>query len=322
MIGYTMKKVVTHTICLLAMLLLNCTRAFPQERLPEMDPMFTQYMSSMQTVNPAYTGMWDKVGIQVLQRKRFIGTTGVETQAVSFYSPVKNENNGIGLSVTNDEIGYEKRLSITGDYAYQVNLSWKTKLRLGLKAGIINFDNLLNKTKLYPDGTPDVEFQNDVDIRLMVSWGVGAIAYNDDYYVSFSIPQIIKNSFQANRNNYSSLPELRYAYLIAGKIIKLPRQVLFKPSFMLKGAIGAPFQLDLAANFLFFDKFWVGAMYRTNKTIGMLTQFTIFNHLRFGYATDFSLASGISHYSFGSHEFRVSYEFDFYRRPYTRKQYF
>lgn len=289
----------------------------------EWDPMFTQYMSSMQIVNPAYTGMWDKVGFQVLSRKYFAGADGsTATQSFNFYTPVKNENNGLGLSVNNDEIGYEQRLSITGDYAYQIRLTWKTKLRLGLKAGIINFDNLLNKTKLYPDGNPDAEFQDDVDIRLMVSWGVGAIAYNENYYLSFSIPQIIKNNFQANRNNYSSLAELRYAYLIGGRIYKLRHQITFKPSFMLKGAFGAPLQLDLAANFLFFDAIWLGVMYRTNNQVGLLTQFTIFNHLRFGYATDFALSREISQHSFGSHEFRVSYEFDFYKRPYVRKQYF
>ena len=289
----------------------------------EWDPMFTQYMSSMQIVNPAYTGMWDKVGVQVLHRKFFVGADGsTGTQSFNFYTPVKNENNGLGLSVNNEEIGYEQRLSITGDYAYQIRLTWRTKLRLGLKAGIINFDNLLNKVKLYPDGKSDVEFQHDVDIRLMVSWGVGAIAYNEDYYISFSIPQIIKNSFRANRNNYSSLAELRYAYLIGGRIYKLRQQILFKPSFMLKAALETPPQLDLAANFLFFDKIWFGMIYRTNNQIALLTQFTLFNHLRFGYATDFALSREISQHSFGSHEFRLSYEFDFYRRPYVRKQYF
>ncbi|MGQ8338857.1 PorP/SprF family type IX secretion system membrane protein [Sunxiuqinia sp. A32] len=318
-----MEKRSKHIVALIALILFTCIEAFPQKALPEMDPMFTQYMSSIQTVNPAYAGMWDKVGIQVLHRRLFAGADGAtESQAFSLYSPVKNENNGIGLSVTNEEIGYEKRLSITGDYAYQIRLSWKTKLRLGLKAGIINFDNLLNRYDLYPDGKPDTEFQNDVDINLMVSWGVGALAYNEDYYISFSIPQIINNGFAKNRNNYSSLAELRYAYLIGGYVYKLPYQIKFKPSFMLKGAFEAPLQLDLAANFLFFDKFWVGAMYRTNNTIGFVTSFNLFNHIRFGYATDFSLSSGISHYSFGSHEFRVSYEFDFYRRPYVKKQYF
>ncbi len=289
----------------------------------EWDPMFTQYMSSMQTINPAYVGMWDKVGIQALHRRFFAGADDAsEFQSFNFYTPVKNENNGLGLSVTNDEIGYEKRLSITGDYSYQVKLTWKTKLRLGLKVGIINFDNPLNKTRLYPDGNPDVEFQNDVDIRLMVRWGVGAIAYNDDYYVSFSIPQIIDNKFQANRDRYSSLSDLRYAYLIGGRIYKLPHQIIFKPSFMLKGAFGAPLQLDLAANFLFFDKIWLGAMYRTNNMVGLLTQFTFLKHLKFSYATDFALSREISQYSFGSHEFRLSYEFDFYKRPWTRPRYF
>lgn len=295
-----------------------CTPSFAQT-----DPIFTQYMTSIQTVNPAYAGMWEKVGIQVFTRRYYVGHDGAPlTRAVSFYSPVKNENNGIGLNIVDDRIGYEKKLTITGDYAFQVRLDWKTYLRLGLKAGIINYDNLLTQYKLYPDGIDDPLFMEDVDINFMVSWGLGAMVYSKDYYISFSIPQIIENNFQANRNNYSSLAELRYAYLIGAYMWGKQRQIRFKPSFMIKGAIGAPIQADISANFMFYNKFWIGGMYRTNNTVAAIMQLELLKNIKIGYAVDYSISQEFRKYQLGTHEIRLIYEYDFYKRPYTKKQFF
>lgn len=291
--------------------------------LAQTDPIFTQYMNSIQTVNPAYAGMWQKVGIQVFTRQYYVGQTGAPlTKSVSFYTPIKNESNGVGLDIVDDRIGYERRITVTGDYAYQVRLNWQTYLRLGLKAGFINYQNLLTQYKLYPDGYLDPMFLADVDINFMVSWGIGAMVYNKDYYLSFSIPQIINNDFSANRNNYSSVAELRYAYLIGGYIFGKQRQIRFKPSFMIKGAIGGKLQMDLAANFLFQDKFWIGGMYRTNNSVAVVLQLVLLKNLRLGYAIDYSLTQEFRKYQLGTHEVRLIYEYDFYKRAYTRKRYF
>jgi type IX secretion system PorP/SprF family membrane protein len=165
-------------------------------------------------------------------------------------------------------------------------------------------------------------FMEDVDINMMVSWGIGGIVYTKDYFISLSIPQIVNNNFQANRNNYSSLAEVRYAYLIGGYIFGKQRQVRFKPTIMVKGALNAPVQADVAANFMLYDKFWIGAMYRTNNTVATVLQVAVLNNLRLGYAIDYSLTQEFSQYHGGTHEIRVIYEYDFYRRPYTRKRYF
>ena len=305
------------------LLLLIILGSFYARLFAQTDPIFTQYMNSIQTVNPAYAGMWEKVGVQVFTRQYYVGQTGAPlTKSVSFYSPIKNEHNGVGLNIVDDRIGYAKKLTVTADYAYQVKLDWQTFLRLGVKAGFINYNNLLTEYDLYPDGVDDPLFMEDVDINFMASWGIGAIIYSKDYYISLSIPQIVDNKFQANRNNYSSLAELRYAYLIGGYIFGKQRQVRFKPSVMIKGAIGAPLQADISANFLFHDKFWIGGMYRTNNTVAAVLQLAVLKNLRLGYAVDYSITQKFKKYHFGTHELRLIYEYDFYRRPYTKRRFF
>ncbi|PTN07394.1 type IX secretion system PorP/SprF family membrane protein [Mangrovibacterium marinum] len=288
------------------------------------DPVFTQYMNGMQTINPAYAGMWEKVGVQVFTRRYFMGQEGAPLMtAASWYKPVKNDNNGIGLNINNEHIGYENKLTIAADYSYQVRLDWKTDLRLGLKVGIINYDNLLTRYDLdWGTDEPDQAFATDVHQHLMLKWGVGALVYTREYYIGLSIPQIISNKFRSDIANFSSLADVRYCYLLGGYFFGRQRQIRFKPTLLVKGAVGEPIVADLAANWLFWDQFWVGAMYRTNNTAALLTQFVMMKNIRFGYAMEFPFGREIFKYQLQTHEIRVVYEFDFYRRPYTRKQYF
>lgn len=288
------------------------------------EPVFTQYMNGMQTINPAYAGMWEKVGVQAFTRRYFVGQEGAPLMmALSMYKPVKNDNNGLGLNITEEHIGYENKLTIAADYSYQVKLDWKTYLRLGLKVGIINYDNLLTRYDLdWGTDTPDEAFSQDIHQSMMLKWGVGALVYTRNYYIGLSVPQIINNRFRADVINFSSLADVRYCYLLGGYFFGQQRQIRFKPTIMIKGAIGEKIQADLSVNWLFWDKFWIGGMYRTNNTAALVTQFVMMRDMRFGYAMEFPFGREIFKYQLQTHEIRIVYEYDFYRRPYTRKQYF
>ena len=288
------------------------------------EPVFTQYMNGMQTINPAYAGMWEKVGLQAFTRRYFLGQEGAPLiMAFSYYKPVKNDNNGLGLNITEEHIGYENKLTLAADYSYQVKLDWKTYLRLGLKVGFINYDNLLTRYDLdWGDDTPDEAFSSDIHQHMMLKWGVGALIYSRDFYIGLSMPQIISNTYRSDVANFSSLADVRYAYLLGGYFFGRQRQIRFKPTMLIKAAIGEKLQVDLAANWLFWDKFWVGTMYRTNNTAALVTQFVMMKNMRFGYAIELPFGREIFKYQLQTQEIRVVYEFDFYHRPYTRKQYF
>jgi len=327
--AYGLKKVFLLGMIWGALCLFGASSAFAQidrDRSHKIytEPVFTQYMNGMQTINPAYAGMWEKVGVQVFTRRYFVGQEGAPLMAAAtWYKPVKNDNNGIGLNITNEHIGYENKLTVAADYSYQVKLDWKTFLRLGLKVGFINYDNLLTRYDLdWGQDDPDPAFATDIHQHMMLKWGVGALIYTRDYYIGLSIPQIISNKFRADVTNFSSLADVRYAYLLGGYFFGRQRQVRFKPTVLLKGAIGGEFTADFSANWLFYDKFWAGVMYRTNNTAAIVTQFVMMKNVRFGYAMEFPFGREIFKYQLQTHEIRVVYEFDFYRRPYTRKQYF
>lgn len=288
----------------------------------QQDPIFTQYMFNNQSINPAYAGMWDKIGFIALVRKQWIDINRAPfTQMISLHTPVKNDYAGLGLNVINDRFGREERLSIFADYSYMVMLNPdRLFLRLGLKFGFMNYQNPLTEYILYDDQY-DYAFQQDVDLKFLPNFGVGAFLYKDHYYISLAIPKMIENDFGANRNNYTSLAEVRHFYLGGGYVRRLNHNVVFKPTMMFRAAIGAPVQLDLTANFLLWDKLWAGAMVRTGDAFCIVTQWIFSNNVRIGYAMDITFSDLYRHQG-GTYEFTMSYEVDFYGRSYIRPKYF
>ncbi|MBN1925324.1 MAG: type IX secretion system membrane protein PorP/SprF [Prolixibacteraceae bacterium] len=271
----------------------------------QQEPTYTQYMFNTQTVNPAYAGSWETMGFMVLAREQWTGIENApSTQTFTFQTLHKNEKVGLGLNIINDKFGLEKRLSVFGDYSYllQVNDAG-LKLRLGLKAGFSSYSNNLSSYDVIDN---DPRFMGSSKYSFMPNFGVGAFLYENRYYVGISVPKMIQNEFK-NEENYSTQAELRHFFLMAGYVFELSENLKFKPTLLGKVTAGAPLQMDVTTNFLIADRVWLGAMYRTGDSFGLLAQWIINNKLRFGYSVDFA-TSQLKSYQSGTHEVMISYE--------------
>jgi type IX secretion system PorP/SprF family membrane protein len=311
------KNISKYAISLL-LLVSSVTASFGQQ-----DPMYSQYMFNIQAFNPAYAGTWESIGIMSLGRHQWVGFTGgPETYTLTIQAPLRKKNVGLGLSVISDDIGFEKRFAVFSDYSFRFNITQDISLRLGLKAGFTNYEhNLYDYTTYVPGGGDDPAFQGVIDKKFMPNFGVGAFMYSDKFYAGFSIPKILENDFENGVNNYTTGYELRHMTLIGGYVFGLSDVVKFKPSVIGRYIAGAPIVADINASFLFAERFWIGAMYRTAETFGFNTQFIIGQKLRLGYAIDFN-TSNISSYNDGIHEVMVSYELNFVKTRYTSPRYF
>lgn len=290
----------------------------------QIDPIFTQYMFNLQTINPAYAGMWEKIGFSTLVRKQWAGINRTPlTEIVSLHSPLKSEVVGMGFNVVNDHFGRENRLSIFGDYSYEVALTPRRRLRLGFKFGFMNYKNPLTQYQLYPDNQFDRAFAEDVDLKFLPNFGVGAFLYEEHYYVSLSVPKLIENSFSANINNYSSLAEVRSFYLAGGYVFRFitMNNLIFKPTALIRATWNTPLQFDIAANFLLREKLWLGVMLRSGDAICFVSQWMLDNNLRIGFAMDITY-NEIFPYQYGTYEVTLGFDVDFYGRSYIRAKYF
>lgn len=275
----------------------------------QQDPMYTQYIFNLQTVNPAYVGYWQTMGLTAISRHQWVGLNGhPTTQTFSFQTPLRSQRVGVGLNVVLDKVGLEKRMTVNFDYSYEVLLSDITSLRFGIKGGFTNYSHNLTEYEQYPDNQSDPLFQATIDNKFMPNFGVGLFLSSSRYFLSLSLPGIIENNYQSNVNNYSNRSELRHLFFAGGMMFDLSENVKFKPSFMTKTVVGSPFEYDLSANFLLAEKFWVGGMYRSGDAFGANAQWIINRKLRLGYAYDFT-TTDLRNYHNGVHEIMISYEF-------------
>lgn len=294
----------------------------------QQDPMYTQYMFNTQTINPAYAGTWESFSFMVLARQQWAGLEGApQTYTFSMQAPLKNERVALGLNLISDVVGLEKRFYMFSDYSYLLPINEGMKLRLGLKGGFTNYSNNLNEyiTNAPGSGIIDPSFQGEIDRKFVPNFGIGGFLYGKKYYAGFSIPKILSHDFENNYNNLSVNAELRHYFLIAGLIFDLGQNVKFKPTMLTKATFssesGAPVELDLTANFLIKEKFWLGAMFRTGDSFGFIAQWIIDKKLRIGYSYDYT-TTNLQNFHNGSHEIMISYEMRFLKEMFASPRYF
>jgi len=289
----------------------------------QQDPMYTQYIFNLQTINPAYAGSWQDIGVTALSRDQWLGIQGhPTTQTFSFQTPLRSERVGLGLNIVNDNVGLEKTLSVNLDYSYQILLSELTTLRFGIKGGFMNYSNNLTGYTQYSDNQADPLYQVNIKNRFMPNFGFGLYLSSQKYYLSLSLPEIVQGNYQqGTASSANTSAQVRHLFFAGGLVFELSDNVKFKPTFMTQAVAGAPFLYDISANFLISEKFWIGGMYRSGDAVSLIAQWIINRKLRFGYAYDFT-TTDLQKFSNGVHEVMISYEFSWSKRKYVSPRYF
>lgn len=276
----------------------------------QQDSQFTQYMYNTININPAYAGSRGVMSIFGLYRNQWVGLDGAPvTMTGSLNTPISNSNVGLGLSVVSDKIGPSDETSISADISYSIPTSERFKLSFGLKATA----NLLNIdfTKLNQYNPNDPRFQDNVDNKFSPNVGAGLYFHSDKTYFGLSVPNFLETKHfdeEASSNSASFVAKERmHYYLIGGHVFDLSPSIQFKPAFLTKVVQGAPLQVDLSANFLFNEKFTLGAAYRWDAAMSAMAGFQISQGLFIGYGYDMETTK-LADYNSGSHEIFLRYE--------------
>ena len=273
------------------------------ESYAQQDAQFTQYMYNTTNVNPAYAGSRGVLSMFALYRTQWVGLDGAPvTSAVSMNTPLNNSNLGLGLSLINDKIGPTAENIISADLSYTIPTSETWKLSFGMKATANLFD--LDASKLNPVDAADPSLQDYSTFSPNI--GAGIYWHSDKAYVGFSIPNFIETN-RYDDNEVAIFKEKINYYLIGGLVFDLSDTVKFKPAFLTKMIEGAPLQVDVSANFMFFDKLMMGVSYRWSAALSAMVGFQVSDGLYVGYGYDRE-TTNLANYNSGSHEIFLRYE--------------
>jgi len=284
--------------------------AFPQQ-----DPQFSQYMFNLTSVNPAYVGSSDMICLSLINRQQWVGFDGAP--GTSFFqadAPVKpfGIKSGVGLSIMNDRIAFNKDLGIHAYYAYRLDIGQGT-LGIGFNIGLIN--KALDASWEIPGelGTGFTPPENDAAIpdekesRIAFDLGFGLYYNTENLYFGLSTTHLNQPQIKYVDKDASYIS--RHYYAIAGYRFQMPNPTFeILPSVILKSD-GKVNQIDVSALVRYNKKFWGGVSYRAGDAVIGIIGIEMFNGIRIGYSYDFT-TSDIGNYSDGSHEFTVGYRFN------------
>ncbi len=286
----------------------------------QQDPHYTQYMYNMSVINPAYAGSKENLAGGLLYRKQWVEIEDAPTTGTFFlHSPV-GKNVGLGLSVITDKIGPVEENNLYADFSYTLNLGGEHKLAFGLKGGA-TFHKVGLFSEVYSNVPDDFDpaFRENTN-NTFLNLGTGLFYYTNKYYVAFSVPNMLKSKHLDFNGRQFGTETLHY-FLTGGYVFDLTPNVKFKPFAMIKSAFNAPTSLDVSTNFMFNDKFEVGATYRLEDSFGAMVNYAITPNLKIGYAYD-HIVSDLNITTPSSHEVILLFDLNFPKKVSQSPRYF
>ncbi len=269
----------------------------------QQDPQFTQYMYNTLSVNSAYAGSRGHLAITGIHRSQWVGIDGApRTQTLTIDSPL-GKNVGLGLSVVNDEIGPSDEFYFDANFSYTIRASETHRLSFGVKGGarLLNIDWTKGRIQ-----NPDAVFQQNINNRFFPTVGAGLYLHGEKSYLGVSIPNFFTDQHYDDIQESVASERLHF-FLIGGLVFDLSENTKFKPAFLLKHVVGAPLIVDLSANFMFFDRFRLGASYRWDDSVSALAGFQVSPGLLIGYSYDYTTTE-LQEFTTGSHEIMIRFE--------------
>lgn len=292
-----MKRLIILHILLLSLFYVNA----------QQDPQFTHYSFNKVHFNPGFAGMQGEICANIINRQQWVGFEGApQTTALTINSPLNlfGINSGVGISIMDDRLGFEKNFSGSIDYAYIHSLSVGT-LSFGVKLGI--FNKAFDGTWETPEGGTDPVLPQEKDESLIFDMGFGAVYTLDNLYVGISATHLAQPKFKLAKNQISYLK--RHYFLMAGYKLDLassPIEIL--PNILVKYDGASP-QFTINLNAVYNKKFWGGVTYRTTDALDINVGIELFNGIKIGYAYGLNLSKLIKTNG-GSHEVMIGYCFN------------
>lgn len=271
----------------------------------QQDPQYTQYMYNTTMINPAYAGSRGTLNVFGMYRTQWVGLEGApKTANISISTPLGDSGLGLGVNFMNDRLGAMEENNIAVDLAYAININYNYKLAFGLKgtANLLNVDY----TKLTIYHPTDPVAQENISNKFNPNIGAGLYLYSDRAYLGISVPNFLTKD-RYDDNEVNTMRQKAHFYLMGGYVFELGKEVQFKPAVLAKAVSGSPLQVDATANFLFYEKFTLGAAYRWDASVSALAGFQVTRDLFIGYAYDFETTQ-LRHYNSGSHEVFLRFE--------------
>lgn len=275
----------------------------------QQDPQFSQNSLNQLAVNPGYAGSSNVINASLLYRYQWVGFPGAPVTTVFNADATVHligNNDGVGITIMNDAIGYEKNVSVGLMYSWRTQLG-EGKLGSGICLGLMNKNLKPGWTSV--DGNDLVNLSDPLIPKqevngILADIGAGLFYEHRDYFLALSAKHINQPSFSYELAGKYSMQ--RHYYFMGGYNLRMNNEMFeLLPTFFLK-TDATTYQVDLDLTLEYDKRLWCGLGYRPGDAVILMMGAELRNGIKFGYAYDIS-TSALSRYNSGSHEVYLAY---------------
>ena len=290
----------------------------------QQDPQYSQYMFNQMAINPGYAGSHDVICLSAVHRQQWVGIDGAPVTSVfTANAPFKmfGASHGVGLTVMNDQLGFDQNVSAGLDYAFRFPLG-QGKMGIGISGMFLN--KALDAKWYIPGG----DFVNDPGIPdesqsvMGFDMGIGVFYRTENVFLGLSSSHLLETNMQYDKTNFDKVkyPLKRHYYATAGCTLPLNNPAWeFAPSIMVYSD-GTSSQFTANVNMMYNKKVWGGIGYRLNESLIAMIGVDLFSGMKVGYSFDYTYNSLRNYISAGgSHEVMVSYCFNLVKEKVVKK---
>ncbi|MDB4902643.1 MAG: hypothetical protein JWQ63_1924 [Mucilaginibacter sp.] len=319
-------------ILLLLMLFVSCVQLARAQQKPQ----YTQYVFNNLLLNPAVSGIENYTDLKAGYRSQWSGLQGAPvTSYLTVTTPIGDKflqgdatafpgsggdnpssrlytqtymaaepHHGVGLMIVSDVAGPITQTNIDATYAYHLGLAANVNLAVGVQAGASHIS--LNTSQITLENPFDPAITNGINSQWKPDVGAGIWLYASDYYFGASVQQLLpQNLYFSTNNAYNQSKTVPQYFITGGVKLFLNDDLTLLPTFLIKVINPTPLTYDINTKLSFKDKFWIGASYRRDDSIGLLAGINISSFINVGYSYDIT-TSALNTVSSGTHEIVIS----------------
>ena len=277
----------------------------------QQEAQFSNFVANAIFYNPAVVGGKDCLELKSGYRNQWIGIDGApRTTFLSFSTSVINPTRlfseshiGLGGYFQDESFGSFKKTTFNLSYSYSFLIKPKVTFAFGIHAGIQQLGIDAGSIHLFQRNDPILDGSGK--IVLVPDGGVGCFFENDNWYVGYSLKNMVMNNWQNLIISEDSRLNMHH-FLMTGKRF-YGKKLNFVPNLIVKHAGRSIPAADINFNFEYKNLLNVGVSYRNFDAFSALFHLNILDHINLYYAYDIT-TSNIQKMGSNTHEFIVSYK--------------
>jgi type IX secretion system PorP/SprF family membrane protein len=314
-------------ICFLLLAWIYPLSAFTQQL-----PRFSQYYSNEFLINPSVAGCDGRTVVNLAARKQWMGFANYTPSSYlislqgrilkssyslkagprgNVYRKGRQGRVGLGGIIYHDENGAIERTGAQFSYAYHLFIE-NSQLSFGLTGNVFQYRINRERAQLKD---PEIDPLNGLigKSTLVPDAGIGVNYMTEKFHVGIAVSQVFQSKLKIGNNaDFQSSEEirlLRHYYILADYRFTLPRNPDWEiePSAIILLSEMLRVQSDLTLKAYYNRQYWFGLSGRTSGDLIIMAGLK-FRKYYFGYSYDYGF-SGISRYTYGSHEICITAKF-------------